>query len=227
MQNGHESVSICIAGFWYLPELACSKGLPLGGINLSAREPNRSSLDVHRGVVRGASGAFVDLQLSGLVDACVSRMHQPFRVEFPVLIAIGPKPIARVIVILVGKPDGNPVVQKCPEFLDKPVVQLSDPLPREQRDDLLTPVGELGSISPARIYCVRKGDFLRVSAVPAVFCQPNLLGGGFPSKGRQWGTRGHENILSVHCSIGFKGRRRSQSKVDGLQPLLACLAGTQ
>ena len=85
------------------------------------------------------------------IDACVSRMHQPFRVEFPVFIAVGAKPITRVIVILVGKPDGNPVVQKCPDFFDEPVVEFSGPLPREQRDDLLTPVGELGSISPARI----------------------------------------------------------------------------
>jgi len=118
------------------------------------------------------------------IDACVSRMHQPFRVEFPVFIAIGPKPIAGVIVILIRKPDGNPVVQKCPEFLDKSVVQLSDPLPREQRDDLLTPVGELGSISPVRINGVCKGDFCRVSAVPAVFCQSNFLDRGFQSKGR-------------------------------------------
>jgi len=118
------------------------------------------------------------------IDACVSRVHQPFRVEFPILIAVGPKPIARIIVILVGKPDGNPVVQKCPDFLDKSVVQLPDPLPREQRDDLLTPIGELGSISPARIYCVRKRDLFRVSAVPAVFCQSSLLDSGFQSKGR-------------------------------------------
>jgi hypothetical protein len=33
------------------------------------------------------------------IDACVSRMHQPFRVEFPVFIAIGPKPIAGASVI--------------------------------------------------------------------------------------------------------------------------------
>ena len=99
------------------------------------------------------------------IDACVSRMHQPFRVEFPVFIAVGPKPIARVIVILVGKPDGNPVVQKCPDFFNESVVDFSGPFPCKQCHDLLTPVGELCSISPARIYCVRKGDFLRVSAV--------------------------------------------------------------
>lgn len=109
------------------------------------------------------------------VDACVSRMHQPFRVEFPVFIAIGSKPIARVIVILVGKPDGNPVVQKCPDFLDKSVVQLSGPLPREQRDDLLTPVGELGSISPARINGVCRGDFCRVSAEGTLLAESNTI----------------------------------------------------
>ena len=97
------------------------------------------------------------------IDACVSRMHQPFRVEFPVFIAVGPKPIARVIVILVGKPDGNPVVQKCPDFFDEPVVEFSGPLPREQRDDLLTPVGELGSISPARVHGICKGCLLYTS----------------------------------------------------------------
>ena len=117
------------------------------------------------------------------IDACVSRMHQPFRVEFPVFIAVGPKPIARVIAILVGKPHRNPVVQKGPYLLDESVVEFSGPLPLEQRDDLLTPVGELRSISPARIHGVRKGDFFRVPAIPAVFCQSNLLDSGFQSKG--------------------------------------------
>ena len=118
------------------------------------------------------------------IDACVSRMHQPFRVELPIFVAVGPKPIARVIVILVGKPDGNPVVQKCPDFLNESVVEFSGPLSCEQCDDLLTPVGELCSISPARNQCVCKGDFFRVTAVPAVFCQSNLLNSVFQSKGR-------------------------------------------
>jgi hypothetical protein len=104
------------------------------------------------------------------IDACVPRMHQPLRVEFPIFVAVGPEPIARVLVILVGKPDGNPVVQKRPDFFDQSVFQFSGPFPRKQRNDFLTPVRELGSISPPRIYGVCKGDLFRVSAVPAVFC---------------------------------------------------------
>jgi hypothetical protein len=159
------------------------------------------------------------------IDACVSRMHQPFSVEFPVFIAVSPKPIARVIVILVGKPDGNPVVQKGPYFLDKSVVQLTGPLPREQRDDLLTPVGELGSISPTRIYRVRKRDPFRVSAVPPVFGQSDLLDSGFQGKGWERRARGHDNTPSVNCSIGCKGRRPFRHCVDCLLPPLGCLPG--
>ena len=82
------------------------------------------------------------------IDACVPRMHQPFRVEFPIFIAVRTKPVTRVNAILVCKPDGNPIVQKRPSFFDEPVVQFSGPFPRKQRDDLLTSIRELGPISP-------------------------------------------------------------------------------
>ena len=110
------------------------------------------------------------------IDACVPRMHQPFEVELPIFVAVGPEPIARAIVILVRKPDGNPVVQKCPDFFDESVVEFSGPLPCKQCDNLLTPIGELGSISPARIYGVRKGDLFWVSAVPARLLPIELFG---------------------------------------------------
>lgn len=59
----------------------------------------------------------LDLGDREFIDACVPGVHQPFSVGFPILIAVGPEPIARVIAILVRKSDGDAVVQKCPDFL--------------------------------------------------------------------------------------------------------------
>jgi hypothetical protein len=39
-----------------------------------------------------------------------------------------PEPIARVVVVLVSKPDGNPVVEKRPDLVDGSVVEFSGPL---------------------------------------------------------------------------------------------------
>jgi hypothetical protein len=130
------------------------------------------------------------------VDAGMPRMHQPITIEFPILIPISSKPIAGVIVILVGKTNSNPIIQKGPYLLDQPVVPFSSPLPRQQRYNLLTPIGELGSISPARVHGICKGDLFRISTVPTVLSQPNLLDSGLKSKGRKWWARGHDNLLS-------------------------------
>jgi hypothetical protein len=62
-----------------------------------------------------------------VVDAGVPQAHQSLLVEFPVLVAIGPEPVARVVVMLVGEADGDSVALDGPKLLDEPVLELLRP----------------------------------------------------------------------------------------------------
>ena len=57
-----------------------------------------------------------------IVDAGKPPLHQAVRIEFPVFITVGPKPISAIIAPFVGKPNGNTVFMKGPQFFDKSVV---------------------------------------------------------------------------------------------------------
>jgi hypothetical protein len=49
-----------------------------------------------------------------VIDACVSHPHESMFVEFPVFVTITAKPVSAIIMPLVGKPDGDPVLPaKC------------------------------------------------------------------------------------------------------------------
>src|SRR6266545_1041109 len=126
-----------------------------------------------------------------VVDARVPHAHQPLLVEFPVLVAVGPEPVARVIVMLVSEADGDPVALECPELLDEPVVELLRPFAREKRHDLVTPVDELRPVPPVAVRCVGQSHLLGVTGVPGVFRQPHLLDGGVARERRERRTRGH------------------------------------
>jgi len=101
------------------------------------------------------------------IDACVSRMHQPFRVEFQFHCRRRETNYPS-IVILVGKPDGNPVVQKSQISLIAGSRVLGS-TSREQRDDLLTPVGELARFRQRESRVYARETF------PGLGCSSRLL----------------------------------------------------
>ena len=47
------------------------------------------------------------------------------RVELPVLIAVSAKPVAAIVMVFVGKPNGDAVAHEGPQFLDQPVVEFA------------------------------------------------------------------------------------------------------
>ena len=53
--------------------------------------------------------------------------HEPIIIELPVLIAIRPTPMTRVIVPLVREAHGDAVSCERPHFLDEPVVKFFGP----------------------------------------------------------------------------------------------------
>src|ERR1700676_634761 len=120
-----------------------------------------------------------------IVDAGDTQSHQAVFVEFPVLVAIAAKPMAAVVVPLVGKAHGYAVVAKRPELLDQPVVQFARPFTRQERLDGVASLQELGAVAPATIFGIGKRDPSGLASVPRVLGHARLLGRGFQAKGRQ------------------------------------------
>src|ERR1700744_6426255 len=91
---------------------------------------------------------FLDRQIT---DAGKSRAHDAFFIELPILVAVGTKPVSRIVVPLIRKTNGDAVLGEGPQLLDDPVIQLLLPLAREEGDNFRPPIHKLRSIAPARI----------------------------------------------------------------------------
>src|SRR6266550_6243238 len=84
---------------------------------------------------------------------------------------------------LVCKTHGNAIVIKCPQLLNQPIASFLSPLSSKKGDNLSSSVHKLRSISPSRVECVGERYFLRITGIPTVFSQANLLNRGLA---REW-----------------------------------------
>jgi hypothetical protein len=57
-----------------------------------------------------------------IVDAGNAEAHQAVFVELPILVTVAAKPIAAVVVPLVGETNRDAVLSESPDFLNEPVV---------------------------------------------------------------------------------------------------------
>jgi hypothetical protein len=110
-----------------------------------------------------------------IVDGSDAPCHEPRAVELPVLVAVGPEPVAAVVVPFVGEAHRNPVAVMRPHFLDETVIQLFRPLARQKRDNGVSARQELIPISPDAVRRVGKRHPFRVTAVLGVLGHPGLL----------------------------------------------------
>src|SRR4051812_16977279 len=129
-------------------------------IGTSAKQPTKLSV------------RFVDRKI---VYAGKTLSHQSMLIELPVLIAIGPKPVARVVLPLVRKANCDSIAIECPELLDQAIVQFLLPLAGEESDNLVTAVDEFRSISPLGINRVGQRHPFWIPGVPTIFCQAHFL----------------------------------------------------
>jgi hypothetical protein len=83
-----------------------------------------------------------------IVDAGKPAAHQALLVEFPILVAIGPKPMPAIVTPFIGEPYGDPVILVGPNLLDQAVVQLPRPFTREKGLDLRTAANKLRTVPP-------------------------------------------------------------------------------
>src|SRR5882757_1653916 len=112
-----------------------------------------------------------------VVDAGDPPSHQALFVELPILVAVAAKPVSRIVVPLICKAHGYPVVAKRPDLLDQPIFQLANPLASEECLDGLAPTNELGAIAPNAINQIGKRYFGRIARVPGILGEARLLRG--------------------------------------------------
>src|SRR5690348_14747963 len=93
-----------------------------------------------------------------VVDAGDPALHEAVSVEFPVLVAVAAKPVAAVIVPLVGEPDRDAVSGEGPDLLDQAIVELALPLACEKCHDGRAAFEELGTVPPDAVRRVCKCD---------------------------------------------------------------------
>src|SRR5207302_7564222 len=107
--------------------------------------------------------AFPDRQI---VDAGDAQAHQTALVEFPVFVAVAAKPVAAVVVPLIGETHGDAVVAEGPDFLDQAIVELALPLARQKLFDRLAALQQFRAVPPSAVARIGERDTLRIAAVP-------------------------------------------------------------
>src|SRR5262245_42717551 len=107
----------------------------------------------------------------------MARCHQTVFIEFPILIAVGSKPVSRIVMTFVSKANGDPVVLKGPQFLDQSIVEFPRPFAPKKGDNLLPADEEFGPVAPPALFAVAKSHFFRITSIPSVFRQTDFLNG--------------------------------------------------
>src|SRR4029077_7315640 len=167
--------------------------------------PSKTEIGEARMVRRSRAGRIpVELALALLDGQVVDRgeapPHEAVLVEFPVLVAIGPEPVIRIVAPFVGEPDGDPIALPGPQLLDQPVIKFLGPFPRQKRDDRLAPVQELGAIAPMTVHGIGQRHLLGIARIPAILGASDLQDGSVARERRQGRAR-----------IGHLRLRRNQS----------------
>src|ERR1700722_2857038 len=87
-----------------------------------------------------------------IVDAGVPDPVETVLIILPVLIAVGTKPVTRIVPPLVRETNCDVISRERPQLFDQPVFQLLGPLSLHEVDDGRSPGGELSPVSPPRIH---------------------------------------------------------------------------
>src|SRR5262245_59444620 len=114
----------------------------------------------------------------------MTHYHQTVFIELPIFIAVGSKPVSRIVMTFISETNGDPIVLKSPKFLDQSVVEFPRPFTTEKSDNLFPADEEFGSVAPPALFAVGKSHFFGITSVPGIFRQTDFLNGGFVSEWR-------------------------------------------
>src|SRR5450759_3984767 len=104
-----------------------------------------------------------------VVDAGMAEAHQAVLIKLPVLVSVGPEPVAGIVVKLIGETDGDTIFSKGPEFLNKAIIDFPDPFAGQEFDDLRPALKELAPIPPTAVGRVGKRDAFRITTIPVSY----------------------------------------------------------
>src|SRR5579859_4853150 len=100
-----------------------------------------------------------------VVDARQAQPHQTLLIEFPVLVAVAAKPLAAVIMPLIGEAHRDAILAKRPEFLDQPIIQFPRPLAHQECLDGAAALEKFRAVAPAAVFRIGErhaGGVLRI-----------------------------------------------------------------
>lgn len=141
------------------------------------------------------------------VDAGVARGHQTVVVEFPVLVAVGPKPLMAIVAIFLSIAHCDPRTGKGPQFLDQAIFVLARLFAGEEFAHFFTPDRKFDPVAPARVGRIGQRNPIGIAAVPAIFGKSHLLRGGFEREGRQRRTTPRKyRETSPRMPVGMPGQ---------------------
>ncbi len=83
-----------------------------------------------------------------IVDTGDPAAHQAMRVEFPVLIAVGPEPVSAVVMPFVGEPHGHSLLTVSPQLFDQAIIEFARPFAGKKSLDLVAAMDELCAVPP-------------------------------------------------------------------------------
>ena len=91
-----------------------------------------------------------------VVDAGNVASHQAALVKLPILVAERPKPVAAVVMPLIGETYRDAVLAECPDFFYQAIVKLAVPFALQEGLDVGATLKKLRAIAPATVCCVGK-----------------------------------------------------------------------
>ena len=127
-----------------------------------------------------------------IVDACHALLHQPVFVELPVLVPVGTKPVARIVMPFVREAHGDMCFVEGPKFLDQAIVEFLRPLATQECHDGFASGEELGAVAPLAVDGIDQRDAFGIARVPAVFRAANFLRGALARE--RWQRRADVRI---------------------------------
>jgi hypothetical protein len=129
-----------------------------------------------------------------IVNAGDASGHEPMPIEFPILVPIGSEPVSAIIVPFVREPNGDPILTKSPNLLNKPVFEFFSPLSREELDDRFAPGQKLRAIAPYAVAGVGTRHFVWITTVPRVFRESHFFHRGVLVERRNWRA-----VIAIRC----------------------------
>lgn len=109
-----------------------------------------------------------------IVDARFTSKHQTLIVKLPKFVTVTSEPLRSAVMPFILKTNCDAMLAISPELFDQSIAMLAIPFLFQELHDFSSPSNETISISPHRIFAIRKRDSFWITRVPNIFRSANL-----------------------------------------------------